>query len=339
MSKSRWVSFLLISCLSVALANAGDPKLGKGGSMVQGAAGTDGAKGANAQLEHCDKPMATLTVAEPQDYVMQSLGRYGMQSPTSLIRMMIQQSNCFIVVDRGLAMQNMMQERDLAKSGELRQASNVGGGQMVSADFVLTPNVIFSENNAGGVGGALGGLLGGGGRLFGAIAGGLKFKEAQTSMLVTDAHSGIQVASAEGSAKKADLNIGGLLGGGGGGGALGGYSNTNEGKVIAASLLDNYNQIVGVVRGDESLQRGVGSLKQEAGKKIKAGEVFEEGDVLLPKIDGVKLLSAASDTGKLVHKLGKSSELIFSGEEKNGYVQVQGSEGEGWVKKVLVTRK
>jgi hypothetical protein len=339
MPKSRLIPFLLLSCLMVSVSHAGDPKLGKGGSMVQGAAGTDGAKGANSQLEHCDKPMATLAVAEPQDYVMQSLSRYGMQSPTSLIRMMIQQSNCFVVVDRGLAMQNMMQERELAKSGELRQASNVGGGQMVSADFVLTPSVIFSENNAGGVGGALGGLLGGGGRLFGAIAGGLKFKEAQTSMLVTDSRSGIQVASAEGSAKKADLNLGAVLGGGGGGGALGGYSNTNEGKVIAASLLDNYNQVVGVVRGDESLQRGVGSLKQEAGKKVKAGEVFEEGDVLMPKIDGVKLLSAAGDGGKLVHKLDKSSELIFSGEEKNGYLQVQGSDGEGWVKKVLVTRK
>jgi hypothetical protein len=40
-----------------------------------------------------------------------------------------------------------------------------------------------------------------------------------------------------------------------------------------------------------------------------------------------------------VQKRYNSSELIFSGEEKNGYVQVQGSDGEGWVKKVLVTRK
>ena len=36
----------------------------------------------------------------------------------------------------------------------------MGGGQMVAADFVLTPAVVFSENNAGGVGGAVGGLLG-----------------------------------------------------------------------------------------------------------------------------------------------------------------------------------
>jgi Curli production assembly/transport component CsgG len=331
---SSSVLSLAIAMSVAATAAAGDPTLGKGGSMVQGAAGTEGAKGANAKLEHCDKPMSTIAVAEPQDYVMQSLSRYSLQSPTSLIRMMIQQSNCFVVVDRGLAMQNMMQERELAKSGELRQNSNVGGGQMVSADFVLTPNVVFSENNAGGVGGALGGFLGGGGRLFGAIAGGLKFKEAQTSMLVTDSHSGIQVASAEGSARKADFGIGGILGVG----ALGGYGNTNEGKVIAASLMDNYNQIVGVVRGDESLQRGVGTLKQEAGKKVKAGEVFSEGDVLTPKIEGVKLLSSASDAGKVLRKLGKGAELIFTGEEKDGFVAVQANEGEGWVKKMLVTR-
>src|SRR5690606_30283737 len=144
-------------------------------------------------LEHCDKPMGALAVVEPQDYVSQSLSRYGLQSPTGLIRMMVQQSNCFIVVERGLGMQNMMQERALQESGELRQNSNMGGGQMVSADFILTPAVVFSENNAGGVGGALGGLLGGRtGNAIGAVAGGLKFKEAQTSMLVTDARSGVQ---------------------------------------------------------------------------------------------------------------------------------------------------
>ena len=105
--------------------------------------------------------MGALAVVEPQDYVAQSLSRYGLQSPTGLIRLMVQQSNCFIVVERGIGMQNMMQERALQESGELRQKSNMGGGQMVSADFVLTPAVVFSENNAGGVGGALGGLLGG----------------------------------------------------------------------------------------------------------------------------------------------------------------------------------
>ena len=33
----------------------------------------------------------------------------------------------------------------------------MGGGQMVTADYVMTPAVVFSENNAGGVGGGLAG--------------------------------------------------------------------------------------------------------------------------------------------------------------------------------------
>ena len=64
------------------------------------------------------------------------------------------------------------------------------------------------------IGGGLagfGGAFGGHAALAGAIAGGLKFKEAQTSMLLADARSGVQVSAAEGSTRKADLSLGGAL--------------------------------------------------------------------------------------------------------------------------------
>jgi curli biogenesis system outer membrane secretion channel CsgG len=308
---------------------------------VQGAAGTQGAQGAASDLERCDKPMGAVAVVEPQDYVMMALSRYNLQSPVGLIRMMIQQSNCFIVVERGQGMQNMMQERALAGGGEMRGGSNIGGGQMVAADFILTPAVVFSENNAGGIGGALGGLFGGrGGSTIGAIAGGLKFKEAQTSMLVADARSGVQVAAAEGSSKKADLNLGALVIGGGAGGGIGGYGNTNEGKIVAASFADNYNNIVRVIRNDPSLQRDVGTLAQEAasGGTTKAGAVFNEGDVLFPKIAGVKLMGSAGEAGKAVATLEKGDEMIYMGEEQGGYLKVESGKGSGWVKKILVAK-
>ncbi len=316
-------------------------KKGAGGSEVQGAAGTQGAQGAASDLERCDKPMGAMAVVEPQDYVMSALARYNLQSPVGLIRMMIQQSNCFIVVERGQGMQNLMQERALAGGGELRGGSNMGGGQMVAADFILTPAVVFSEGNAGGMGGALGGLLGGrGGAVLGAVAGGLRFKEAQTSMLVADARSGVQVAAAEGSSKKADLALGGLIVGGGAAGALGGYGNTNEGKIIAASFADNYNNIVRVVRNDPNLQRDVGTLAQEAasGGTTRAGAVFNEGDVLYPKIAGVKVMGSASDGGRLVATLAKSDEMIYMGQEQDGYLKVESGKGGGWVKKILVSK-
>lgn len=339
----RSIAVLLAGVLLASGVRAEGPlstQKGKGGSDVQGAAGTQGASGAAGDLEKCDKPMGAMAVVEPQDYVMGALARYSLQSPVGLIRMMIQQSNCFIVVERGQGMQNMMQERALAGGGELRGGSNVGGGQMVAADFILTPAVVFHENNAGGLGGALGGLLGGRAGVIGAVAGGLKFKEAQTSMLVADARSGVQVASAEGSSKKADLALGAALFGGGAGGGIGGYGNTNEGKIIAASFADNYNNIVRVVRNDPNLQRDVGSLAQEAasGGKTKAGAVYNEGDVLFPKIGGVKIMGSAAEAGKTVATLAKGEELIYMGVEENGFLKIESGKGSGWVKKILVAK-
>jgi hypothetical protein len=200
---------------------------------------------------------------------------------------------------------------------------------------------VFSEGNAGGVGGALGGLLGGrGGSVLGAVAGGLKFKEAQTSILVADARSGVQVAAAEGSSKKADLSLGVLVIGGGAGGGIGGYGNTNEGKIVAASFADNYNNIVRAIRNDPNLQRNVGTLAQEAaaGGSTKAGAVFNEGDVLYPKIAGVKLMGSAGEAGKLVATLAKGEEMIYMGEEQDGYLKVESGSGSGWVKKILVAK-
>jgi len=285
--------------------------------------------------------MGALAVVEPQDEIIYGLRRYNLQSPVGLIRMMIQQSNCFIVVERGLGMRNLMQERDLASAGESRQGSNMGGGLMVAADFVLTPSVVFSENNAGGGGAAVAGLFGHHAATVGAIAGGIKFKEAQTSMLVADSRSGVQVAAAEGSTKKADMALGAGLFGGGAGAAGGGYGNTNEGKIIAAALMDNYNNVVKVVRNDPSLQRNVGTLKQEAasGGTRKAGAVFNEGDVLSPKIANVRVMSDASDTSKPIATLGRGEEIVVIGGEKDGFINVQAATASGWVKIVLVQKR
>ncbi len=330
-------SVLLVSATAVAQGITGT-RQGQGGSVVQGSAGTDGSKG-DSGLEHCDKPMGAMAVVEPQDFIIASLRRYNLGSPTGLIRLMIQQSNCFVVVERGIGLQNAMQERALQQGGQLRADSNVGGGQMVTADYILTPAVVFSENNAGGVAaGAVGGLFG---RTVGAIAGGLKFKEAQTSMLMADARSTVQVAAAEGSTRKADLGVGGLFAGGGGGVAAGGYGNTNEGKIIAAALMDNYNNIVNAVRNDPTLQRSVGTLAQEAaaGGQRQAGAVFAEGDVLGPKIAGVKILSQPADNAKEIGTLGRAEEVVVIGKEQNGFINVQGANGAGWVKIVLVSKR
>ena len=48
------------------------PKQGQGGSVVKGAAGTNGGVGDNG-LEHCDRPMGAMAVVEPQSQILAAL--------------------------------------------------------------------------------------------------------------------------------------------------------------------------------------------------------------------------------------------------------------------------
>jgi ABC-type dipeptide/oligopeptide/nickel transport system ATPase component len=75
---------------------------------------------------------------------------------------------------------------------------------VVEAHFTLIPDVIFMENNAGGIGGALSAFIPRA-PLVGAVVGGMKFKEAQVVLTLTDNNTTEQVAATEGSAKATDF--------------------------------------------------------------------------------------------------------------------------------------
>ena len=276
-----------------------------------------------------------LAVAEPNGG-WGYLSSYQLGSPAQLIRMMVQDSGCFDVVERGVAMQNIQQERALAEGGELRGESNVGKGQMQAADFVMTPAVQIAANNTGGVGGALaGGLLNRFG--LGGVGGGLKFKEASTSLIIADVRSSLQVASAEGKATKTDFDIGGWGWTGAAFGAANGYTNTPEGKVIAASLLDNWNNIVIAIRDNPSLIKTHSeSGDVNAANSTRAGAPQKAGEMLMARIDNVKVYAGPSKDSKVLATLSKTDELIASGDQKNGFVQVDSSNFSGWVQKTLV---
>lgn len=242
-------------------ACAGPMQMGDPGAktVATGAAGGASAQRANAQLEHCEKTLGTMTIVEDanQPWLYQFTQEYHMQSTVPLLRMIIQQSNCFVVVERGRAFQNMQGERALMASGELRQTSKLGKGQMVAADYTATPSVTFSARGTGGAGAMLGGMLGAVGSL---IGGSLKSNEASTVLLLTDNRSGIQLAAAEGSAKNWDYGlVAGFFDHGFAGGS--GFSKTPQGKVLAASFMDSYNQLVTAVRHyqAQSVEGGLGN--------------------------------------------------------------------------------
>ena len=287
-----------------------------------------------AVLEKCDAPKGTIAVAEPQSHVIMALSRYNLPPPTSLLRQYIQNSNCFQVVERGRAMRNIQQERNLSESGMLQQDSNMGGGQMVTADFVMTPDVVFKDSNAGGagVGAAVGSLFGGVGSLVGAVAGGVKFQEAQTTLTMADTRSTIQVAAASGTYKKADWAFGGVLGAIGGGA----YTSTDEGKIVAAALLDNYNNIVRDVRSNPSLLESTSAVAQQNAAASLQAVNHRPGAVLRAKLDNVKVLDEPERGADVVSKLKKGEEVVFMGDAEDGYLYVQGSEAEGWVQEFML---
>jgi curli biogenesis system outer membrane secretion channel CsgG len=197
------------------------------------------------QLEKCEETLGTLAVVEDRNaaWFHSFQNQYKLQSTVPIIRMLVQQSNCFVVVERGAAMNNMMQERNLDRSGETRQGSNFGKGQMVAADFAMNPSISFSAKDTGGIGGALGGLtsrLGSAGTVAAGIAGGMKTREAATMLTLIDNRSGVQLAATEGSSSKMDFNVWG--------GGAGGYTNTPEGKVLASAFADAFNNMVKAVK-------------------------------------------------------------------------------------------
>tara|TARA_B100001123_G_C15285520_1_gene1015486 strand:- start:244 stop:1293 length:1050 start_codon:yes stop_codon:yes gene_type:complete len=288
-------------------------------------------------LNKCKKKIATLAVVEPQDYEMLALSQYSLPSPTSLIRLIAQQSNCFIVVERGIAMQNLLQERSLSSSGELKQDQDMGKGQMITADYILTPTIIFKEGNTGGVAGALGGLLpGAAGSVAGIVGGSLKFSEAQTSLTLADTRSGIQVAAAAGASKKTSFGVVAGLGGSSAGVGLGAYANTPEGKVVAAAFLQTYNSIVSTVDGDQALVRENSLLeyKKEGGKKVKKAKKSAIGEIRISKINNVPVYSDPEGKNE-IFKLTSKEEVVILAEE-GAYYNIMASNGEGWVKKILI---
>jgi hypothetical protein len=181
--------------------------------------------------------------------------------PQSLLRVVIQRSGCFTLVDRGTGMSVAQRERELASGGDLQRGSNVGGGQVRAADYVLVGEIASQNANSGG--NALAGLAGAalGGRA-GAIVGGLRTRnmEANTVLSLTNVRTSETQLVTEGYASKRDMSWG-LGAGGFGAGALGGgsYENTEIGRIVAQSFIQAYTDMVTQMGGLEG-----GSAAQEA---------------------------------------------------------------------------
>jgi curli biogenesis system outer membrane secretion channel CsgG len=199
-----------------------------------------------AQIPHCTHKLGTVAIVEPDNQWWRELN---LGSPEAVIKVFVQESGCFTLVNRGRSMQSRSMERALADDGELQAGSNLGKGQVKAADYFLQPDIVTSNNHSGGGGfGALaGGLLGHG---VGAIAGNLSVnkKEASVTLSLVNARTTEEEALIQGYARKSDWSFGGGGGGGWWGGFAaaggGGYQDTDIGQVIVLAYLDAYSKLV-----------------------------------------------------------------------------------------------
>ncbi|MCC7098922.1 MAG: peptidoglycan-binding protein [Rubrivivax sp.] len=240
---------LLGGCLATA------PTMGGDKGVVSGSASGGAAANENTQLEKCGETLGTIAVVENQNAPWYyELRNHRLGSTVPVLRLMIQQSNCFVIVERGAAMRNITQERELARSDETRAGSNFGKGQLVAADYTLSPEIQFSGKTGGG---RLGSFLPG---IVGAVAGSVSQNEASTTLLLIDNRSSVQISASEGTAKNFDFGVFGAAWAGLGA-AGGGYSSTPQGKVIVAAFADSYNQMVKSLRNykAQTVKGGLGT--------------------------------------------------------------------------------
>jgi len=200
------------------------------------------------EIPHCVRKLGTLSITNGDD--PRGWNQYNLAPPEKLLRVIVQRSGCFNLVDRGAGLNAAATERDIGGNLGLQRGSNVGKGQIKAADYVLVAEVQASNGDAGGS--ALAGIAGGliGGRV-GGIVGGIKTRkiEANTVLSLTNVRTTETVSVQDGYAVKNDVSFGaggGLGGWGGFGGAVGGgYEDTDTGRIVTLAFIQAYSKMVG----------------------------------------------------------------------------------------------
>ena len=275
-----------------------------------GAAGGATSVGADANLQTCPDTVGTVrlqdgnapantssTSGEKADSALESLrgllrdvdsmqqrraGSPGAAAIESL-RLLIQQSNCLAIVERGLSEAAASDEkrRAGASGGQMRDDANMGAGQEVAADFVLRSMVlgVNKDENSSGVraGGLLGGMLGG-------LSMGKSESTADVQLVLYDVRSKVQLAVAQGHGSGSNTNLassvlgraGGLLGGV----QVGTGSKTSTDKIVLQAFADAYNKLVPAIRNyrTQSVKGGLG-----AGGTLRVQGAGTDASAVAPK--------------------------------------------------------
>jgi curli biogenesis system outer membrane secretion channel CsgG len=274
---------------------------------------------AQDRIPTCARKLGALAVRQPQNNWWAGLG---LESPEAVIKILVQQSGCFTLVDRGAGFELAQQERALAAGGGLQAGSNIGGGQIRAADYILVPDIVNKNANSSGtnVGGLLGGFIGG---FAGAIVANLSINSstADVTLAMTNVRTTEQEAMTQGHGSKTDIGFGGGAGGFWGGFAGVGassYAKTAIGQVVVLAYIDAYAKLV----------TQMGGLSAQAPGGAAAAAPSQALTMSRPG----RLYSAADDGSAPVRQLNAGMALYPTGNRNGVWVEVTDEVGnKGWV--------
>lgn len=198
-------------------------------------------------VPRCTRKLGTVSVMDGDD--PSGWTQFQLSGPQKLIKVLVQRSGCFNLVDRGSGLSAAQRERDISGGMGLQRGSNVGQGQIKAADYVLVAEVQASNSNSGGsaIGAAVGQrVLGGLGGMLGGM--GSKKMEANTVLSLTNVRTTETVSTVDGYAAKKSISFGvgggGFWGSGAGAAVGGGYDNTDIGRIVTLAFIQAYSKMV-----------------------------------------------------------------------------------------------
>jgi curli biogenesis system outer membrane secretion channel CsgG len=254
-----------------------------------------------AQIPTCSHKIGALAIREPDNKWWEGLG---LESPEALLKVFVQQSGCFTLVDRGKGFELAQQERALAAGGTLQGGANVGAGQVRAADYILVPDIVSKNGNSGGtnIGGLVGGLMGGfAGALVSSIN--ISSKTADVTLSITNVRTSEEEAITQGHGDKTDIGFGvgggGLFGGGFAGAGVSNYQNTAIGQVVVLAYIDAYTKLVTQMGGlsDRPAQDAPAQAVTLSRPGVLRATADEKGKVLKPLDAGVILYPTGQKNG------------------------------------------
>lgn len=281
--KKRIVKIINLSFMTILLCTfilSGCVSTGAGGTAISGSAGGSSDLDANSTLEHCDQTLGTLAIDDgrSQRWYSEFALATKVTNIEPLIRLAVQQSNCFAITSVGNVRSDHRLNRitDLQRnSGEYRAGSKQQKGQRVAADYYLEPHIVINNSSVGGVsasiasgvGNLFGGSFGDIADLAGGIAGGMDTKASVVTLSLFDVRSALQISISEGSSTSNNYDTALNIFSSDMSSKLSGFKYTPEGKATVAAFLDSYNGMVRALKSYKA-QDVVGGLGRGGTLKV-----------------------------------------------------------------------